>query len=150
MGYTRPLENGNLLGKNGKSVFEITQEGKLVWQYTEKEGRDLHHDQERLANGNTLIVCNKDIMRPEISKKLLTDDCLLEVDKTGKIVWEWQTADHFNEFGFSDELKATIMNGYGEKTQIAMGGSPATKGMDWGHMNAASEIPASAGLTDPR
>ncbi len=150
MGYTRPLENGNLLAKSGKSVFELDQAGKVVWQYTEKEGRTLHHDQDRMANGNTLIVCYKEFMKPAISKLLLKDDCLIEVDKTGKVVWEWQTTDHFDELGLSDAVKAEVMNGYGEKVTLAMGASPHTEGLDWGHMNAASEIPATTGLTDPR
>lgn len=166
LGYTRPLENGNLLARvqTGRGVpsdgyaeatpadrvIEFTQEGKVVWQYTEKENRKLHHDQERLANGNTLLVCNRDMSRPAISKRLLTDDCLIEVDQTGKVVWEWQTTDHFDEFNFPQQVKDEIMEGYGPKVQLAMGASPATGGLDWGHMNAASEIPSSSGLTDPR
>ncbi len=167
LGYTRPLENGNLLARvqaksmgasadgyaeaaPADSVIEFTQEGKVVWQYIEKGDHKLHHDQERLANGNTLMVCNRNLRIPAISKKLLTDDCLIEVDKSGKIVWEWQTTDHFNEFNFSDALKNEIMEGYGTKVTLAMGASPATEGLDMGHMNAASEIPASSGLTDPR
>ncbi|PYS12395.1 MAG: hypothetical protein DMG15_14415, partial [Acidobacteria bacterium] len=102
--YARPLANGNLLAQvrsaksvvgaaGADSVIEITQDDRIVWKYTDNT-RFLHHDMERRSNGNTLLVCSKDLDAPQISRKRITDDCLIEVDPTGKIVWEWQTADH--------------------------------------------------------
>jgi hypothetical protein len=159
LGYTRPLANGNLLarvqparslsgatGANAEvmdpdSVIEMTQDGRVVWKYTDR-ARTLHNDEERMSNGNTLFVCSKDLEVPAISRRLLTDDCIIEVDPSGKIVWEWQTSDHFAEFDFPKDVKDEIMAG---------GGGPApAKGFDWAHMNAASPIPESAGHTDPR
>jgi hypothetical protein len=158
LGYTRPLANGNLLARvqpmrslsgatganaevtGAESVVEMTQDGRVVWKYADRV-RSLHHDEERMSNGNTLFVCSKDLDIPAISRKLLQDDCLIEVDPSGKIVWEWQTADHFDEFEFSKDVKDQIMAGYGP---------PPTKGFDWAHMNGASPIPESAGHTDPR
>jgi arylsulfotransferase ASST len=159
LGYTRPLANGNLLarvqparslsgatGANAEvmdpdSVIEMNQDGRVVWKYTDRV-RALHNDEERMSNGNTLFVCSKDLEAPAISRRLLTDDCIIEVDPSGKIVWEWQTADHFAEFEFPKDVKDEIMAG--------LGGAPPTKGFDWAHMNAASFIPESAGHTDPR
>jgi hypothetical protein len=158
LGYTRPLANGNLLARvqplkslsgatganaevtSADSVIEMTQDGRVVWKYADRV-RSLHNDEERMSNGNTLFVCSKDLDIPAISRKLLQDDCLIEVDPSGKIVWEWQTADHFDEFEFSKEVRDQIMAGYGP---------PSTKGFDWAHMNAASPIPESAGQTDLR
>lgn len=164
MGYTRPLANGNLLARTGPlrlptaaaeaggygestavpSVVEFNQQGKLVWKYTDGE-RGLHHDEERKANGNTVLVCSKTLKRPEISKRALTDDCLIEVDPSGKVVWEWQTADHFDELGLDDAAKADIMTAYGAAVK-SVPDSP----FDWAHMNAASPIPENTGNTDPR
>ena len=157
LGYTRPLANGNLLAQlqrkrsgpvagtvDAESVIELNQDGAVVWRYADRE-RSLHHDQERMANGNTMLVCAKDLRLPAISKQILRDDCLIEVDPSGKIVWEWQTADHFEEFDFPKEVKEEILNGYGRP-----GLPTAAKGFDWAHMNGASPIPESAGHTDPR
>jgi Arylsulfotransferase (ASST) len=151
LGYTRPLPNGNLLGRiqrreadgtlaetGGADIFEMTQAGRVVWKYSDPV-RMLHHDQERMFNGNTLITCSKEIRVAAISKTSLKDDCVIEVDGSGKIVWEWQTADHFDELGLSTEARATIAAGREVKG-----------GWDWAHVNAASPIPATTGHSDPR
>ncbi|MBN4048198.1 aryl-sulfate sulfotransferase [bacterium AH-315-O15] len=168
LGYTRPLANGNLLsrvqpprslsgaeGANAEvtgatSVIEATQDGRIVWQYTDQV-RSLHHDMERMPNGNTLLVCSKDLNLPQISRRLLKDDCLIEVDPSGNVVWEWQTADHLDDLELPQEVKDQIMNGYPGGRRTGVGGAPPpTKGFDYLHMNAASPIPDSAGPTDPR
>ena len=163
--YIRPLANGNLLTRlrvkrtsstppanstagGLDAIAEVNQDGREVWRYQPEAGRFLHHDFERIENGNTLVVCAKDLERPAISTKLLTDDCLLEVDGSGKVVWEWQTSDHLSDLDLPDQARADIMAGYGSPNRPgAPGGS---KGMDYLHMNAASPIPASVGFTDPR
>jgi hypothetical protein len=116
----------------------MTQAGHVVWKYSDPV-RMLHHDQERIFNGNTLITCSKEIRVAAISKNSLKDDCVIEVDGSGKIVWEWQTADHFDELGLSAEAQATISAGREVKG-----------GWDWAHVNAASPIPANTGHSDPR
>jgi hypothetical protein len=130
LGYTRPLDNGNLLAfitKTGTyEAAEFTQAGAIVWQYTETGDRTYHHDLARIPNGNTLIVCSRQVTYLNISSKVLTDDCLLEVDPNDNIVFTWQTADHFDDFGFSDAAKALI----------------AAQAGDWAHMNSAEIVPA--------
>jgi Arylsulfotransferase (ASST) len=151
LGYTRPLPSGNLLGRlqkreadgtlaetGGADIFEMTQAGRVVWKYSDP-ARMLHHDQERAADGTTVIACSKEIRVPGISKSSLKDDCVIVVDGSGKVVWEWQTADHFDELGLSPEARAEIAAGREVKG-----------GWDWAHVNAASPIPATAGHTDPR
>ena len=163
LSYTRPLANGNLLAQvqparpsgplvaaSAEGVIEMDQGGHVVWQYADKDKRLLHHDAERLANGNTMLVCSKDLNLPAISKRLLRDDCLIEVDPSGKIVWEWQTADHFNEFEFPAEVRAEILNGYGPQPNPQTNPAAPPRGFDWAHMNGASPIPENTGLTDPR
>jgi outer membrane protein assembly factor BamB len=160
LAYTRPLANGNLLAQvrlvgslsgaaGADSVIEMTQDGRVVWKYTDRV-RLLHHDMERRSNGNTLIVCSKDLDLPQISRKLLTDDCLIEVDPSGKVVWEWQTADHIDDLELPYDVRSEIMNGYPSGRRTGLPAPTATKGFDYLHMNAASPIPESAGHTDPR
>ncbi|MDH3389328.1 MAG: aryl-sulfate sulfotransferase, partial [Gammaproteobacteria bacterium] len=86
----------------------------------------IHHDMHRLPNGNTLVLCAALVDEPAISPNTLVDDCLMELDWEGNIVWEWYTFEHFDQFGFSDEAKQMISD---------MGG-------DWGHANSLSIIPA--------
>ena len=158
--YARPLASGNLLAqvRSAKSVvgaagadgvIEITQDDRVVWKYTDSM-RFLHHDMERRSNGNTLLVCSKDLDAPQISRKRITDDCLIEVDPSGKIVWEWQTADHIDDLELPHEARTQIMDGYPSGQRTGLPAPAATKGFDYLHMNAASPVPESAGHTDPR
>ncbi len=63
-------------------------EGRLVWRYTlAAEGDIPHHDVIWLENGNVLVLAQ------ERSVKL---DYLLEIDKSGAVVWEWRFADHLD------------------------------------------------------
>ena len=64
-----------LHGLNGQapSIFELDWQGNLVWLY---EDQWLHHDHERLPNGNTLI-CDSAVGR------------FFEVTPAQEIVWEY-------------------------------------------------------------
>lgn len=81
----RLLEDGALLAiARGRGVVEYAWEGGEVWRYN--AGTDLpHHDVIRLANGNTLMIVLRD--------GEVTDD-LLEVDRAGREVWRWVSAEH--------------------------------------------------------
>ncbi len=84
----RLLEDGSLLGiALGRALVEYDWEGRLTWKYD--LGRDLpHHDVVRLPNGNTLFPVKR------AGRK--TDD-VLEVDRSGAIVWEWRSGEHLDE-----------------------------------------------------
>lgn len=118
------LKNGHLLrtacpGPENNSIFhgggaggkvqEFTWEGELVWDF-EYSSEDflLHHDIEKLPNGNVLMIAWEkkspkeafDAGRnPErLGSEGLWPDCIIEVEPTGikggKIVWEWHAWDH--------------------------------------------------------
>ncbi len=116
------------------SLVHLDFDGNVLFELFEPEGKEFHHDFDLLENGNYLILCRQDLERPEISDQTIEDDCLMEVNPEGEIVWEWTTADHFDAFGFSQEVQDGI---------FAAGG-------DWAHANAASPIPADNPHTDPR
>jgi hypothetical protein len=137
-------------------LVEVDWEGNIVWKFDRYElvkdprrkprwmARQ-HHDYQREGNpvgyyvpglefkhgGKTLILCHKNLKNTEISEKPLVDDTIIEVDKNGKIIWEWVCSDHFKEMGFSARSKRTLARHPGLK--------PAGGGMgDWMHMNSVS------------
>jgi hypothetical protein len=139
-------------------LVEADWEGNIVWKFDKyelvKDPRQKprwmarqHHDFQREGNpvgyyipgmedksyGKTLILCHKNLKKPEISEKPLVDDTIIEVDEDGKITWEWICSDHFEEMGFNARSKKTIAHHPGMK--------PAGGGMgDWMHMNSMSTL----------
>jgi hypothetical protein len=139
-------------------LVEVDWGGNVVWKFDKyelvKDPRQQprwmarqHHDYQREGNpvgyyipgmeakadGKTLLLCHKNLKAPRISDKLLVDDTIIEVDKNGKITWEWVCSEHFEEMGFSDRAKATLKRNPGMK--------PTGGGMgDWMHMNSMSTL----------
>ncbi len=118
-----------------QAVLELDWKGNLIWQYTSPEDWTIHHDMARLQNGNTLILMGKKLNAPSISDKPISENFLIEVTPQQEIVWEWSTAEHFDEFG------------YPEQTRNLMYAS----GKDIFHTNTLSVLPGN-GLeqSDPR
>jgi hypothetical protein len=140
-------------------LVQVDWDGNIVWQFNRyqriKDPRRKpvwmarqHHDFQRQGNpvgyyapgmepltdrGNTLILCHKNVRKPEISSKPLLDDTIIEVTWDGKIVWEWTCSDHFEELGFDENAKNTIArNPY---TRNVAGGYG-----DWMHINSMSTL----------
>ena len=139
-------------------LLQLNWDGEVVWKFdrtelVEDEGEDprwmarLHHDWQRegspvgyyapgaepmVDGGRTLILTHRNVLRPEISDKLLEDDYILEVTWDGDIVWEWLASDHVEEFGFSGDARNTIYRypGWSENRGSA----------DWLHINSATYI----------
>lgn len=118
------LKNGNLIrtafvgpaanrtfhgGGAGGRVQEFTWAGELVWDFEYNSDRYLlHHDIERLPNGNILMIAWEKKTRGEaiaagrnpntIGDEGLWPDHIIEVKPTGKttgkIVWAWHIWDH--------------------------------------------------------
>jgi uncharacterized repeat protein (TIGR01451 family) len=133
-GPARALPGGHVLSRRGGEVIEMDWAGNIVWSVSPPAGIGFHHDYERMSNGNTLILCRQSRIVESISPLEIDDDCLLEVAPDGTIVWEWYMADHFDDFGFSQELKDLL----------------SFRGGDVFHTNAASPIPDNTSHTDPR
>jgi hypothetical protein len=116
----KPLKNGHLLvqvrkedGPNGekrKGIAELDWNGKVVWEFFDPDFSYIHHDFDRKPNGHTIVLGSRYITRQEIAPYAIKDDILIEVDETGQTVWQWSTANHFDQLGLSDEGKADIYN----------------------------------------
>jgi len=140
-------------------LVQVDWEGNIVWHFDKyeqiKDPRQKpvwmarqHHDYQRegnpvgyyvpgmdplVAQGNTIILCHKNLHNPKISDKLLLDDTIIEVNWDGKIIWEWRCSDHFDEMGFSEEAKNTLAR---NPTMRNAGGGMG----DWMHMNSVSAL----------
>ncbi|MGI6226995.1 MAG: thioredoxin, partial [Peptococcales bacterium] len=109
-------------------LVQVDWDGNIEWEfnrfeYIEDPGQPAqwmarqHHDYQREGNptgyyvpgmepkindGKTLLLCHHNVHNPEISDKMLLDDCIIEVDWEGNIIWEWKCNEHFSEYGFRD------------------------------------------------
>jgi hypothetical protein len=136
-GYAKPLPNGNLLAftwidsLSGPAddlycgVIEIDWESTIVWEYCNPIHSQLHHDFERLENGNTLLLARKELNAPNISSDPVVNDYIVEIRPQGGVVWRWDTCQHFDEFEFRAEAKQMIFN----------------SGGDWAHTNSIQSLP---------
>jgi len=96
-------------GGSGGRVEEFTWDGKLIWEFEyANEDHLLHHDIERMPNGNVLMIAwerknaekamiagrNPELLREDV----LYPDHIIEVKPTypkgGQIVWQWHVWDH--------------------------------------------------------
>ncbi len=139
-------------------LTQVDWDGKVEWTFNRKEelhdGDNIywmarqHHDFQREGNpvgyyvpgmepkvddGNTLILCHEDKYNKRISDKRLLDDCFIEVDWEGNIVWKWSASDHFNEFGFSETEKNVLFR---NPNFHENGGGQS----DWMHINSMSKL----------
>lgn len=147
LGITNPtlLPSGNLMamampsqdvqgqrGLNGQAAacYEMDWDGNIVWRYDDPW---IHHDYERLANGNTLIIKWEDIPKSIVRRikggynadddnpDEMLGDVVIEVDPQGEIVREWKSWHHFDP-----------------KTEIIC---PLDHRREWSHGNSISLSP---------
>jgi hypothetical protein len=115
--HGRLLENGRLLwpqkakppviavGGTGSEIIEMDWDGNVVWSH---EDPVINHDFRRLANGNTIYnvyvpvpdkVAKKlvgGVAKSEASDGHIYSSALREIDKAGKVVWEWNHWEHLD------------------------------------------------------
>ena len=71
-------------------IKEYDWDGKLRWFYRLPIEEDFpHHDLIRLANGNYLVLARHQETRTGF---------LQEVNRKGRVVWEWRAMDHIDDF----------------------------------------------------
>ncbi len=157
------LPNGNMLrcgaagntvftaGGNGGVVEEFAWDGSLVWYFQHSNDKYcLHHDIEKLPNGNVLMIAwelktKEEAIAAGRDPKLLTQDAvwpekIIEVQATGKdtgkIVWEWHVWDHLVQ-----DLDSTKAN-YGDVAKnpqlVDLNYTLVDGGADWLHANSVA------------
>ena len=133
---------------NGKELWsydhseQITRDGKMVWSARQ------HHDWQRedfpagyyapgvnpsTQPGKTLVLTHTNHTQPKVAgNAILEDDRILEIDKDGKILWEWIASDHIDEFKFDDDAR---------KAMASVPDFNAARGsFDWLHVNSATYL----------
>ncbi len=123
--YGRLLPNGHvvIIGRNDKDapdrpgigkyeiggvagwLVELDWDGKLVNKHVDLA---MHHDFDRLPNGNTIYLAwepvSKDLRSKirgglkgtEFADGMIFNDKIVEIDPQGKVVWEWHANNHFD------------------------------------------------------
>lgn len=148
---------GGLGSREGHQEFtklvKVDWDGNIIWSFDRVEqindkGTDSfwsarqHHDYQLEGNpvgyyvpgmnfkenGNVLILSHKSWINPDISEKMLEDDLIVEIDNTGKILWQWVAGEHFAEMGFDEAAKNALAR------------NPGGGNGDWMHINDANYL----------
>ena len=116
----KPLNNGNLLGWINASIanrpgqrrlVELSPQNEIVWQWFDEESgfSHIHHDFQRLENGNTLIIKSLKLIRENISVGRIKENLILEISPEGEVMWEWSTLDNYNELSLNNSARDQIL-----------------------------------------
>ncbi|UCH64011.1 MAG: aryl-sulfate sulfotransferase [Fidelibacterota bacterium] len=118
--YAEMLPDGHLVAIiKDIMILELDWDSQLVW----KAEVTAHHDFDRLANGNTLVVCREYVVNEALRPGELKSDYIVELTPGGKVVWEWHADRHVQEIAALVPLEFPLAN------------------QDWGHMNTVESLP---------
>jgi len=124
--YAEMLPNGNLVAivkevedQYPGMIVELDWDSSIVW----KADVAAHHDFDRLANGNTLIVCREYVEDDDLRPGKIKSDVIIELTPDNETVWEWHADRHVRQIA---ELVPVTF---------------PLEHYDWGHMNTVESLP---------
>ena len=133
--YAEMLPNGHLVviikeleNEYPGMILELDWEGRLVW----KADVPAHHDFQRLADGNTLVVCREYVEDSELGPRRYKSDCIMELTPDNETVWTWHADRHVKEIAALVPVTFPLPD------------------YDWGHMNTVESLPETPASRDPR
>ena len=134
--YAEMLPNGHLVAIIKETedqypgmILELDWESHCVWQADVAA----HHDFDRLANGNTVVVCRDYVENDRIRERGVKSDSILELTPDNEVVWEWHADEHVEEMR--------------ELVDMAL----PRPDFDWAHTNTVESLPQGpAAAKDPR
>ena len=92
-------------GMSNKTIGEVDWNDHIVWQWGKARSPDggahQNHDLRRLPNGDTLFLSSQARHEPGFTPKAIVDGVVEEVNRQGKLVWQWDAAKHLDAFGFT-------------------------------------------------
>lgn len=146
------LPNGNLLtdryGEYG-GLRELDPDGRSVWEWA----GPYHHDFHLLADGRVVLLTRRqaapmpDFFAPTETPQTISDDVVVEIDRSGRTIWEFSLATHARELVELGGLPRPVRYGlrrHDGTTSILRQG-------DWAHTNTIEVLPETPlGRTDSR
>ena len=135
---------------NQNTFKELDWNGNVVWQYTESRSKYHCHDDfvkiynSKLGDSTFIYIANKDLTSAECIAKgcdatqTYTNpqmDAIVEVNRQGKVIWEWCFFDHVVQDKYSSitSTYGVIKNTAG-KINLNLAGYPVQN--DWLHCNS--------------
>jgi len=104
--FVKPLPGGRILGLDrmleNDLLVEADWDSQILWSY-QADNFEMHHDFQRLEGGNTLICANTRHWIPTISLLPCLYDFFQELTPQHQVAWQWNTWDHYQDFGLGKE-----------------------------------------------
>lgn len=140
----RLLDDGHLLvlrtayRDSGGCGQEYDWDGALVWEYAPPGELWPHHDIEKTASGNVLLICRETVpeqIRREAKeperREMLYSDVIQEISPGGEVLWQWHQYEHID-----------IARCVGVPAPTDWWGGPENDTIvDWTHTNTVQAIP---------
>ena len=92
---------------HGGDFYEVTPQGEIVWRH---EDPDHHHDAQWLPNGHLLYAACAPVPAGFAERvpggtahgtgEVMYGDVIREVDRSGRLVWEWKAWEHLEPEDF--------------------------------------------------
>jgi hypothetical protein len=163
-GYVIAANGARPPNQESLEVVERNFDGQVLWSFsrnqevTTADGQKIwaarqHHDWQREdfpagyyspdsnpdphTNDRTLLLTHVTHVKPAVADATIEDDRLIEVSRSGEVLWQWLASDHIDEFKLSPEARTVI------KTRPASNGPAGAAGrrtFDWLHLNSAHYI----------
>jgi len=136
--------DGNVLWSFSRNEEVTAADGQKMWAARQ------HHDWQRedfaagyyspestpnpRTNDRTLLLTHVTHMQPTVADVMIEDDRLIEVSRTGEMLWQWVAGDHIDELNFSPEARRVIKSG---PAANGPAGAAGRRTFDWLHVNSA-------------
>jgi len=126
---------------NGHLLFDTEFSPDRAWGIVEQDwnGHEInflpcqvHHDFHRLGDGNTMVLCEREIVRPHVGPGKLLSTYLQLITPGREVIWQWNSEDH------TEELR-----------RLAGITFPRNQA-DWTHTNTVQVLPETSASRDPR
>jgi len=129
----KPVANGHLMaiarvknkrksevrvtkGKPGLSqIVELDPAGNVVWQFKADETtlpdyHFIHHDFFVTPQNTVMLLTSGRRTDENVAAKDILDDAVIEINRAGKLLWQWSALDHIDQLGLSDSVRHKIMD----------------------------------------